>query len=87
MSLETRNLGVGFSKMMEEYLEEYFAFHQGDDIPPGLYHRVLDEVEQTLFKVALKYSKGNNLKAAQILGINRNTLRRKIGKSRGEENI
>ncbi|MDR2157870.1 MAG: hypothetical protein LBO02_00950 [Holosporaceae bacterium] len=35
-------------------------------------------MENTLFKVTLKYVNGNQLKAAQILGINRNTLRRKI---------
>jgi two-component system nitrogen regulation response regulator GlnG len=76
------NLEVSFSKMIEKYLEKYFALHNGENIPPGLYDRVLAEVEHTLFNITLKYSRGNQLKAAQILGINRNTLRRKMEKGR-----
>jgi two-component system nitrogen regulation response regulator GlnG len=76
------NLEIGFSKMIEKYLEKYFALHNGEDIPPGLYGRVLTEVERTLFTITLKHSQGNQLKAAQILGINRNTLRRKMENGR-----
>jgi two-component system nitrogen regulation response regulator GlnG len=74
----TDGLEVGFSKMVERYLEKYLALHNGSDIPPGLYYRVLAEVERTLFDTILGHSKGNHLKAAKILGINRNTLRKKI---------
>jgi two-component system nitrogen regulation response regulator GlnG len=84
MSGTTANLESGFSKMIEKHLEEYFALHRGESIPPGLYSRVLTEVENTLFGVTLKYAKGNRLKAAQILGINRNTLRRKTTSSGGK---
>jgi two-component system nitrogen regulation response regulator GlnG len=74
----TENLEGGFSKMVEKHLERYFALHKSGDVPPGVYHRVLAEVEKALFKVALAYSEGNHLKAAKVLGINRNTLRKKM---------
>lgn len=80
------DLEMGFSKMVEKHLERYLALHKGGNIPPGLYYRVLEEVERTLFNVTLKYSNGNRLKAAQILGINRNTLRKKTA-NLGEKNI
>ena len=44
----------------------------------GLYDLVTQAVDKTLFQLALKETKGNQLKAAAILGINRNTLRKKI---------
>jgi two-component system nitrogen regulation response regulator GlnG len=78
MSDATENSGIGFSKTVEKYLEKYFAMHKDGSIPPGIYHRVISEVERALFNVTLKYSDGNHLKAAKILGINRNTLRKKI---------
>lgn len=49
------------------------------DLPdPGLYDRVLSEVERPLIHLALQATKGNQIKAAAVLGINRNTLRKKI---------
>ncbi|MDR0753243.1 MAG: hypothetical protein LBE95_01055 [Holosporaceae bacterium] len=77
---------MGFSKMVEKHLERYLALHKGSNIPPGLYYRVLEEVERTLFNVTLKYSNGNRLRAARILGINRNTLRKKTANF-GENDI
>ncbi|MDR0968382.1 MAG: Fis family transcriptional regulator [Holosporaceae bacterium] len=74
----TENSEVGFSKMIEKRLEEYFDMHKGGEIPPGLYRRVLTEVERALFDTTIKRSKGNQLKAAKMLGINRGTLRKKI---------
>jgi two-component system nitrogen regulation response regulator GlnG len=71
-------LEVGFSKTIEKSLEKYFAFHQDESIPPGLYERVMREVEMAVFAMTLKHSKGNRLRAAKILGINRNTLRKKM---------
>ncbi|MDR2723829.1 MAG: hypothetical protein LBB25_01310 [Holosporaceae bacterium] len=80
------DLEVSFSKMIEKHLEKYLALHKGSNIPSGLYYRVLAEVERSLFNTTLAHAKGNHLKAAQILGINRNTLRRKIA-NLGEKNI
>ena len=46
--------------------------------PPGLYHRILREVEEPLVNAALAATRGNQIKAAELLGVNRNTLRKKI---------
>ena len=67
-----------FSISVESHLKRYFDFH-GDSLPPpGLYDRVLKEVELPLIALALSATRGNQLKTADLLGINRNTLRKKI---------
>jgi two-component system nitrogen regulation response regulator GlnG len=51
----------------------------GDNLPPpGLYHRILKEIEYPLLSVALAATRGNQIRAADLLGVNRNTLRKKI---------
>ena len=63
---------------VEAHLSRYFALH-GDALPaPGLYDRVIREVELPLIALSLSATRGNQLKAADLLGINRNTLRKKI---------
>jgi two-component system, NtrC family, nitrogen regulation response regulator GlnG len=63
---------------MEGYLAEYFAAY-GDKLPPdGLYDRILHEVEAPLVNAVLAATRGNQIKAADLLGLNRNTLRKKI---------
>jgi two-component system nitrogen regulation response regulator GlnG len=63
---------------MERHLSRYFATF-GDALPPaGLYHRVLREIEQPLLSAALAATRGNQIRAADLLGVNRNTLRKKI---------
>ncbi|SOH93677.1 two-component system, NtrC family, nitrogen regulation response regulator GlnG [Monaibacterium marinum] len=63
---------------IETHLERYFALH-GDDLPPpGLYDRILREVEMPLIALALSATRGNQVRTAELLGINRNTLRKKI---------
>ncbi len=63
---------------VERHLRDYFA-SQGDTLPSsGLYDRVLHEIERPLLAAALDQCKGNQLRAAALLGLNRNTLRRKI---------
>ena len=62
----------------ERHLTRYFADF-GDGLPPpGLYHRILREVEQPLLTAALAATRGNQIRAADLLGVNRNTLRKKI---------
>ena len=46
--------------------------------PPGLYHRILREIEYPLLAAALAATRGNQIRAADLLGLNRNTLRKKI---------
>ncbi|MCA0318928.1 MAG: nitrogen regulation protein NR(I) [Proteobacteria bacterium] len=63
---------------VERHMGAYFKGF-GDDLPPpGLYHRVLREVEIPLISAALAATRGNQIKAADLLGVNRNTLRKKV---------
>ncbi|HYB10556.1 MAG TPA: nitrogen regulation protein NR(I) [Alphaproteobacteria bacterium] len=66
------------SASIERHLKEYFAAHQ-DGLPAaGLYDRVLREMERPLLLLSLGATRGNQIKAARLLGLNRNTLRKKI---------
>ena len=63
---------------IERHLSDMFKQH-GDHLPPpGLYHRVLRELEVPLLSAALAATRGNQIKAAELLGLNRNTLRKKV---------
>jgi len=68
----------GLSAAVERHLARYFAGFQHDLPPPGLYHRVLREIEYPLLTAALAATRGNQIRAADLLGVNRNTLRKKI---------
>ncbi len=68
----------GLSSAAERHLRDYFAAHKGGLPPTGLYDRVLREIERPLIQLTLGATRGNQLKAAQLLGLNRNTLRKKI---------
>jgi two-component system nitrogen regulation response regulator GlnG len=68
----------GLSGMMEQFLKDFFDTHEGVVPVSGLYHTVMAEIEKPLLSMTLQNSQGNQKKAAQILGINRNTLRRKL---------
>src|SRR5215468_3740977 len=66
------------STAVERYLSRYFSGF-GDGLPPpGLYHRILREIEYPLLSAALAATRGNQIRAADLLGVNRNTLRKKI---------
>ena len=66
------------SDSVEAHLQRYFDLH-GDSLPPpGLYDRILREIERPLLQVALDATGGNQLRCADLLGINRNTLRKKL---------
>jgi two-component system nitrogen regulation response regulator GlnG len=68
----------GLSSAVERHLAAYFATF-GDRLPPpGLYHRILREIEHPLLSVTLAATRGNQIRAADLLGVNRNTLRKKI---------
>ncbi len=66
------------SASVEKHLRRYFDLHGGVLPPPGLYQRILREVETPLIEIALDATGGNQAKCADLLGINRNTLRKKI---------
>ena len=66
------------SETVERHLIEYFAAH-GEDLPPGgLYERIVNEIERPLISISLAAVRGNQVRAAEMLGLNRNTLRKKI---------
>jgi two-component system nitrogen regulation response regulator GlnG len=68
----------GLMGSVERHLADLFKQH-GDHLPPpGLYHRVLRELEVPLVSAALAATRGNQIKAAELLGLNRNTLRKKV---------
>ena len=63
---------------VERHLKSYFDAHEGALPASGLYDRVLREVERPLIRLSLSATRGNQVRAAQLLGLNRNTLRKKI---------
>ena len=66
------------SASVGRHLRRYFDLHGNMLPPPGLYTRILREVEMPLIEIALDATGGNQAKCADLLGINRNTLRKKI---------
>ncbi|MCB1384457.1 MAG: nitrogen regulation protein NR(I) [Nitratireductor sp.] len=62
----------------ENWLTRHFSHHAGGDAPTGLYRDVLRKLEKPLIAATLAYTRGNQIRAADVLGINRNTLRKKI---------
>ena len=70
--------GEGLSGAVEHHIRSYFAAHKGNLPAAGLYDRVLREVERPLIVLTLGATRGNQIKAAHLLGLNRNTLRKKI---------
>lgn len=62
---------------VERVVRQYFALLD-DEEPTDLYELILKEVEQPLLSVVLEKSRGNQTKCAQMLGLNRGTLRKKL---------
>jgi len=74
MAGDTEKLGASVA----QHLRRYFDLH-GNILPPeGLYGRILREIEAPLLEIALDATGGNQAKCSNLLGINRNTLRKKI---------
>jgi two-component system nitrogen regulation response regulator GlnG len=66
------------AESIRRHLQKYFNAH-GDALPPnGVYERIIQEVERPLIEICLAVTRGNQLRAAELLGLNRNTLRKKI---------
>ena len=66
------------SQCINDHIGRYFDAHEGDLPTNGIYDRIIAEVEKPLIMTTLSVTRGNQLKAAEVLGINRNTLRKKI---------
>lgn len=65
---------------IDSALKRFFLDLDGHTPPQDLYQMVINETEHPLFKAVMEYTKGNQSKAAEILGINRSTLRKKLEK-------
>ncbi len=70
--------GNGLAQSVEHHLQTYFAAHESGLPAPGLYERVLREVERPLIALTIHATHGNQVRASEVLGLNRNTLRKKI---------
>jgi len=83
LSAQSASAGIesdadNLSTSIERHLRSYFEAH-GDGLPPaGLYDRILKELERPLISMTLEATNGNQIKSSQVLGLNRNTLRKKI---------
>ena len=78
---EQKGASGGFEKDIETLLHRHVMgdlISSGDDEDSTVYSRVIDQVERPLIRLALSVTAGNKVKAAQLLGMNRNTLRAKI---------
>ncbi|WP_343564752.1 nitrogen regulation protein NR(I) [Kiloniella sp. b19] len=71
-------IGGNLSETVELHLQSYFEAHEPALPASGLYDRVLCEIERPLIELCLKATGGNQIKASALLGLNRNTLRKKI---------
>jgi DNA-binding protein Fis len=69
---------LGVSSILSHKIHDYFSCHKDISVIQDLYTIIMDEVERPLLETTLKAVQGNQKKAAAILGINRNTLRKKL---------
>ena len=75
---DAREEPITLSTLVERNLASYFAGQPGGVPPNGLYDRVLADIERPLFQLTLSATRGNQMRAAEVLGLNRNTLRKRL---------
>jgi two-component system nitrogen regulation response regulator GlnG len=66
------------SRAVERHIKEFLAAHNDGLGATDIYDRIIAEVERPLIRLTLAATRGNQIKAAAMLGLNRNTLRKKI---------
>ena len=74
----TAEAPANLGEAVEQYLSRLFAAYDKNLPPDGLYERVLAEIEPPLLRLSLSLARGNQVRAARLLGMNRNTLRKKL---------
>lgn len=74
----SNNIHSSITNCLQSNLRNFFAKHNMEEPDSGLYHRIMSEVEKELINETLIYCDNIQSKASKILGINRNTLRKKI---------
>ena len=77
-AMAAANGPVDISTAVESHVAQLLRDNEPNLPPSGLYQRVIDRVEAPLIAMALNACGGNQIKAADLLGLNRNTLRKKI---------
>lgn len=77
MTTTTAARTIPLNDMVRTALQQYFLDLDGHE-PSDLYQLLLTEVERPLLEVVMHYAQGNQTRAAQVLGINRGTLRKKL---------
>lgn len=77
--------GQSFASSVQQALQHYFAKLDGEQ-PANVYQMVLAEMEVPLLKTVMRYTNGNQSKAAKILGLSRGTLRKKLAIYQIEDN-
>lgn len=79
--LTSTSVASGRSQTLRDHVEQamrnYFSHLNGEDVT-DVYQMVLSEVEAPLLEVVLEYTRGNQTRAAELLGLNRGTLRKKL---------
>lgn len=73
------NGGNEIRRSVEKSLDEYFRKLDGEQ-PHGIYDMVITNVERSLLAMIMSRASGNQTQAADMLGMNRNTLRSKLSK-------
>ena len=66
------------ARAVERQIRSFLAAHEDGISPSDIYERIIAEVERPLILMTLAATRGNQIKAAAMLGLNRNTLRKKI---------
>jgi two-component system nitrogen regulation response regulator GlnG len=78
MIRQNKHMEVGLSSLIKDKLRLYFLMLDGQPPASDFYTHIIREVEQPLIELALEVTGGHKLQAAELLGINRNTLRKKM---------
>jgi Fis family transcriptional regulator len=69
---------ISLEKLVRSKLEVILKQHEDGGRVKNLYSQVIEQVERPMIELALNLQQGNQIKTAELLGINRNTLRKKI---------
>ena len=70
--------GGSLAEAARYHIGRFLDAHGGDGVPTGIHDRIMAEVERPLIEISLRHTGGNQLRAAEMLGLNRNTLRKRI---------
>lgn len=73
----TTNQGQSLRGCVEQAMDNYFKHLDGQDVS-DVYEMVMAEVEAPMLEIVLKYTRHNQTRAAEVLGLNRGTLRKKL---------